>query len=479
MKRWQLLVIAALVVLAVILLVTRRRGPAPEPRAGAPSTAPAPPPAPTPPPVPEPERPAASAKAVPAAPARRAPAAPPKVAKAPAAPGSRPTRRPAPPGGAPGLAGAPAAGAAAAQARGPEAAVGWVLGRVRSPEGSPVTRFTLNGRPVSDPDGAFRVDAPRGGTVRIAIRADGYATALQRARQVRGEVVLPDVVLEPGVAVVAEIVDAATQALVPEARAALADAEDVEEAWQSGEPLTRIVEPAAAGRGGMLLLERVPRGEWLLLVHHRDYRLELTQFRHQDQATRVALHRGGSISGRVVGSAGRPLGGARVVAISRSALDATDGRTDADGRFRLGPLHPGRYAVLAASPDRAQPLGSIPVEVRDGEVAAADFRARSRGATVRVRVLGARGEAASALLAPGEPPKPASLSALLESTSVYPASGRGSPQVIPSVPAGRHTLFVLGDSGELAWRKTVDVPANGELKVEVRLPGGMAMSLPW
>jgi hypothetical protein len=230
----------------------------------------------------------------------------------------------------------------------------------------------------------------------------------------------------------------------------------------------------------MLLVERVPRGEWLVLVHHPDYRLELAEFHPQDQATRVALHRGGSVSGRVVGAGGQPLAGTRVLAVSRSALDATEGQTDAEGRFRFGPLHPGRYAVLAASPDgRTQPLGSISVEVRDGEVAAADFTARSGGARVQVRVLDAGGQAAamSVLLAPGEVARPANLSRLLESTPVYPASVRGSLQVFDSVPAGRHTLLVLRGSGETAWAEAVEVPASGEVTLEVRLPGEKALSL--
>ncbi|HYQ80286.1 MAG TPA: carboxypeptidase-like regulatory domain-containing protein [Anaeromyxobacteraceae bacterium] len=342
-----------------------------------------------------------------------------------------------------------------------------------------MTRFDVNGRAVADEEGAFRVEAP-GGAARIAIHADGLATALRRARQVRGETVLPDVVLEPGVAVVAEVVDAATQAPVPDAHAALADAEDVEDAWRSGEPMVRIVEPAAAGRGGMLLLERVPRGDWLVLVHHPAYRLELAEFRPQGQAIRVELHRGGSVSGRVLGTGGRPLAGVRVVAVSRSALDAGEGRTDAQGHFRVGPLHPGRYAVTAASPDgRAQPLGSLPVAVRDGEVASADLRARTGGATVKVRVVGARGEAvgAGALLCPGEVASPTTLAGLLESTPVYPAHGRASPLVIPSVPAGRHTLFVIGASGQPAHRQVVEVPAKGEVSLEVRLTGDPTLSL--
>ncbi|HSN92088.1 MAG TPA: carboxypeptidase-like regulatory domain-containing protein, partial [Anaeromyxobacteraceae bacterium] len=303
------------------------------------------------------------------------------------------------------------------------------------------------------PDGAFRLEAPDG-SVKAVVRADGFAPALVRAGQVRGESVLPDVVLEPGVAVVVEVVDAETHLPVPGSRVALVDAADLEGSWASGEAMARLAEPATAGRGGAL--------------------------RPEDPDARVALHRGGMVRGRVTDPGGRPLAGARVLAVSRSALDAAEGRADAAGKFSLGPLHPGRYGVLAAAADgRSLPLGTLPVEVRDGETATADLEARSGGATVRVRVLDARGRAAAAsvLLAPGDAATPASLSALLESTPVYPASGRGPRQVAASVPAGRHTLFVLAGSGGGAWREAVDVPAAGDLSLEVRLPGEAALSL--
>ncbi len=441
MKRWQLLVVAVIVVAAAILLVSRRRGPAPRTPAGGATAAPAAPPAPP--------------SAAPPAKEARAPK-PARVERPAAAPPAKPA-------------------AQAAMASG-----GSVLGHVRSRRGGPVARFTVNGRPVSDPDGAFRVDAPRGGTVKVVIGAEGFATALVRARHVRGETVLPDVVLEEGEAAVAEVVDAATGAPVPKARATLADPEEVEETWATGEPMTRLVEPAVAGAGGVVRLEHVPPGRWLLLVQHPRYRLELAELRPPDQVTRVSLHRGGSVSGRVVGARGRPLAGTRVTAVSRSALDVASGRTDARGRFGLGPLHPGRYGVLAVSPDpSAGPLGSLSVEIRDGEAAPADFEARSGGATVRVRILDGRGQAAraEALLVPGEVARPASLSRLLESTPVYPASRRGPLQVIASVPPGRHTLFVLRPAGEAVWSETVEVPASGDVGVEVRLPDEVALSL--
>ncbi len=444
--------------------------PAAAPAAAAPPAHEAAPPAEAQAPAPGPAEAPAPAAAPPAAAPPAHEAAPPAEGQAPA-PGPAVAATPAPAAAAP-----PAQETAAPQAP----AGGWVLGRVRSNHGGPVTRFSVNGRPVSDPNGAFRVDAPRGGTVKVVIRADGFATALVRAGDVRGEKVIPDVVLEPGTAAVAEVVDAADEAPVPKARAQLADPEELKETWTTGEPMTRVVEPAATGPGGMARLERVPPGNWLLLVQHPDYRLELAELRPPDERTRVPLHRGGSLSGHVVGAGGRPLAGTRVTAVSRSALDAADGRTDAQGRFRFGPLHPGHYGVLAVSPDpSAEPLGSLSVEIRDGEAAAADFKARSGGATVRVRILDGRGRAAhaDALLVPGDVARPTSLSRLLESTAVYPAWSRGTLQIIASVPAGRHTLLVLRRSGETVWSETVDVPASGEVTLEVRLPDETALSL--
>jgi hypothetical protein len=341
-------------------------------------------------------------------------------------------------------------------------------------DGSPVTSFTVNGREVSDAGGAFRLEAPRSGKAKVAVKAAGLAPALVRARGVRGEVVMPDVVLGPGVTVVGEAIDAGTRAPVAGAHATLVDPGELEDALSAGGELTRLVEPAASGPSGVFVLENAPRGNMALLVQHPRYRPELRPVATSEGRAEVALHRGGTIAGTVQGSGGESVAGARVVAASRSALDAAEGRTDAAGRFQLGPLRPGRYAVLAALPAGAPALGSQSVEVAEGKAAEAAFRPRASGATVRVRVLGAaRGPATGeVLLARGDVPQPASLAALLESATLL-SPGRQNPAVIADVPPGAYTLFVVreveGQEPALV-RRQVQVPSSGEVVVEVQLP---------
>ncbi|MGZ5958688.1 MAG: carboxypeptidase-like regulatory domain-containing protein [Myxococcaceae bacterium] len=345
-----------------------------------------------------------------------------------------------------------------------------------------MTRFTLNGTAVSNPGGAFRLDAPRSGKVKMVVRSEGNATALARAKGVVGEVAVPDVVVDPGVAVVGEVLDADTQMPVVEAHAALADLEDVETTLATGEDLTRLVQPAATGSGGMFLLEHAPRGRYVLLVAHPKYRMELVEVDTNDQRADLTLKRGGTVSGRVHSAGGRPAGGTRVVALSRSAMDAREGKTDANGQFQLGPLHPGRYVVLAWSAGSGQPLGSEVVEVVASKVASVDFRVREDGTDVRVRILDERGVpvAGEALLARGDVPLPRTFAGLAESAALLPAASHGDPQVIPHVPPGAYTLFVLRDGQpEPAFvREALEVKPGAGMNVEVKVPDLATLSRP-
>jgi hypothetical protein len=349
-------------------------------------------------------------------------------------------------------------------------------------DGSPVTRFTLNGTAVSNPGGAFRLDAPRSGKVKMVVRSEGNATALARARGVVGEVAVPDIVVDPGLAIVGEVLDAGTQMPVVEAHTALADIMDVETTLATGEELTRLVEPAATGTGGMFLLEHAPLGRHLLLVAHPKYRMELVEVDTGDQRADLTLKRGGTVSGKVLSSGGQPVAGARVVALSRSAMDAQEGKTDAGGQFQLGPLHPGRYMVLASSADAAQPLGSQVVVVAESKVAQADFRARAEGTTVRVRIRDERGApvAAEAVLARGDVPLPRSFAGLAESAALLPAASDGDSQVILHVPPGAYTLFVLreGQPEPGFVREALEVKPGAEMNVEVKVPDRAARSSP-
>jgi hypothetical protein len=463
MKRRYYVLVALLLAVLVWLLWQRSRGPVPEPGAGI---------------APKPEAPLAAAPkevaapevaAPPAAPAAAVPRSahrPPRVAVAPPAPAAPPAA--VPPAPAPIEVGPPPGGP------------GSVVGRVVRTDGTPVTRFALNGTAISSPDGAFRLEAPRSGTVKMVVRSEGNATALARATGVVGEVAVPDIVVDPGVAVSGEVLDADTRMPVAEAHAALADRVDVEATLASGEELTQLVEPATTGSGGMFFLERAPRGRLVLLVSHPRYRMELLEVDTNDRRADLTLKRGGSVSGRVLSAAGQPLAGTRVVALSRSAMDAREGKTDSNGHFQLGPLHPGRYMVLARPADAAQVLGSQVVEVTEDKVASAEFRARADGTTVRVRIVDERGApvAGEALLAHGDVPLPGSFAALAESAPLLPAARHGNAQVIAHVPPGAYTLFVLRDGQpEPAFvREALDVKPGAEMSVEVKVPDRAAMS---
>jgi len=108
-------------------------------------------------------------------------------------------------------------------------------------------------------------------------------------------------------------------------------------------------------------------------------------------ALRLALRRGASVSGRVLGPDGAPVPGARVhheaaseLAAGPSArLDAVT--TDAAGRFRFEAMRAGSFRFLARHPELAP--GSSAIVRLDGKTERTDLEIRLEpGATLRVRV---------------------------------------------------------------------------------------------
>ena len=67
---------------------------------------------------------------------------------------------------------------------------------------------------------------------------------------------------------------------------------------------------------------------------------------------RLPLETGGFVEGRVVDDTGRPLAGAPVEVIAAPSDDLPEAtKASATGQFKVGPLPPGRYQVLARVPD--------------------------------------------------------------------------------------------------------------------------------
>ncbi|MEW4530270.1 carboxypeptidase-like regulatory domain-containing protein [Maioricimonas sp. JC845] len=69
-------------------------------------------------------------------------------------------------------------------------------------------------------------------------------------------------------------------------------------------------------------------------------------------AVDVALTRNGTLQGQLVDSQGRPLAG-RTVAVRQSGRDVARTMTASDGVYRLAPLSPGVYEVVAEGQSRS------------------------------------------------------------------------------------------------------------------------------
>ena len=141
----------------------------------------------------------------------------------------------------------------------------------------------------------------------------------------------------------------------------------------------------------------------------------------------------------------------------------------------------GRYVVVPAQEagaDEAKRPLPVSVDVADGKTETVTLQPQASGATVRVKAVDARGRPAQGgvVLVAGSGPRPATFSALLESGALFPATGRGSPQVIAGVPPGSYTLFVIEERGTKhpgLYQQSVQVFDNSDLAIEVKLPDGL------
>jgi hypothetical protein len=179
----------------------------------------------------------------------------------------------------------------------------------------------------------------------------------------------------------------------------------------------------------------------------------------------------GAIRGKLRSADGRPLAAVPVVALAADGGDAAEDVTDADGRFFLVALRPGRYAVFAGLGSTiAGRVGARGADVVAGGVTPVALAERTAGVTVRVHAVDATGHTApaQALLVPAAGEAPSALGGLLASEAILlPGAAQ---TVVEAVPPGRYTVVLL--QGERAVR-TAPLPvevAQGDLDVEVRLP---------
>jgi hypothetical protein len=255
---------------------------------------------------------------------------------------------------------------------------GELRGRVTLGDGTPVPSFTVNGNHFGDSTGAFKILVPPQGEFRVVVRAEGLAPNVIHVQGAAGKkLVMPEISLGQGEDFFGEVLDAETGRPVVAARVALADPPKVERLrLVRPEPLTAA---ATSGFGGVFQIKRAPRAVLMLVVHHPDYLPEFVPVNTRERTVTVSLHRGGFISGRVLGARGEALAGVKVAAVSEAAFDGDEVWTDAGGHYEFHALRPGAYTVMASASGGKPSVAPEPVDVADGRVATVPFEVKGRG----------------------------------------------------------------------------------------------------
>ncbi len=220
---------------------------------------------------------------------------------------------------------------------------------------------------------------------------------------------------------------------------------------------------ARSKKDGAFVLEGVPRGRVKLTVYsqahaHRELDIDVSE---QTPPVEIGLSRGGTISGFLVTASGAPVAGP--VALVNDQNASFMKRTDEAGAFSFDRLSAGRYRLGAGAAWQEIVLG--PDELREGIVLTA---AVFPGRTVRGTVRGLRPEEMKRAFV-------VLRSETRRATAMRPLDEQGA-FVLREVPPGRAEIKVDADSVNRTVVRTIEVPANRDLVVDIEIPAGVRVS---
>jgi protocatechuate 3,4-dioxygenase beta subunit len=226
-------------------------------------------------------------------------------------------------------------------------------GRVVDGAGSPVTRFSLNDKPIEDAGGHFRVPVPSYGKLALRIFAPGFVTAVRQFDVSSDhDATLGDIVLGQGRDLHGTVVDALTgkpiRAAHVVARYGNAAGSEFAMKVDFGFNLEQSAEvEATTDEAGSFVLSHLDRTQVTITAGANPY-APGTASADPDQDEIVIRLSQGEIAGRVTDGSGKPLVGTVIL-----YPDGPYVKTGADGSFTVRPASAGEHR-LAFMQDRAQ-----------------------------------------------------------------------------------------------------------------------------
>jgi protocatechuate 3,4-dioxygenase beta subunit len=313
-----------------------------------------------------------------------------------------------------------------------------VRGRVVGPDGAPLRRFSLNGRPLAHTEGAFELPFEGAEELRLEFTAPGMAPVMRLVQTQEGkDMDLGEVRMGKGRRVEGRVVDAETGAPVAEVRVQVgAIAPSGAEAGFS-EGLLKLT-----GEEGTFEFSQVEPRPLTLLVDHYEYLETRLPLGAEDEKVTVRLNPGARVEATLRGPQGRPLSGEvellQVQGYKSKRIHVRSGKGERRG------FEPGLYVAQVSLEDDPSVFIAQQVHIPTSGVVTLDFTQRDSGTTLNLRVDSAE-PLGGVLVVPGGLSLPINTNSLSlwRFVAQEPEKEEGRTRSFRYLPPGRVTVLVV------------------------------------